>query len=43
MDQALQEVTDLLRERHHILPGQEDDFTARNLTEFLPLRKARRK
>jgi putative ABC transport system permease protein len=33
MDQALQEVTDLLRERHHILPGQEDDFTARNLTE----------
>ena len=33
MDQALQEVTDLLRERHKILPGMEDDFTARNLTE----------
>ena len=33
MDQALQEVTDLLRERHKILPGMDDDFTARNLTE----------
>ena len=33
MDQALQEVTELLRERHRILPGLEDDFTVRNLTE----------
>ncbi|MGA3017352.1 MAG: ABC transporter permease [Bryobacteraceae bacterium] len=33
MDQALQEVTDLLRERHKILPGLDDDFTVRNLTE----------
>jgi putative ABC transport system permease protein len=33
MDQALQEVTALLRERHKILPGMDDDFTARNLTE----------
>jgi putative ABC transport system permease protein len=33
MDQALQEMTALLRERHRILPGLEDDFTVRNLTE----------
>jgi putative ABC transport system permease protein len=33
MDQAIQEVEALLRERHRILPGVEDDFTIRNLTE----------
>ncbi len=33
MDQALQEIEALLRERHKILPGQDDDFTIRNLTE----------
>jgi putative ABC transport system permease protein len=33
MDQALQEMEALLRERHRILPGQDDDFTIRNLTE----------
>jgi putative ABC transport system permease protein len=33
MDQAIDEVGALLRERHRILPGQEDDFTIRNLTE----------
>jgi putative ABC transport system permease protein len=33
MDQALQEMTALLRERHKIQPGVEDDFTVRNLTE----------
>ena len=33
MDQALQEMTALLRERHKILPGLDDDFTVRNLTE----------
>ena len=33
MDQAIQEMTALLRERHKILPGVEDDFTVRNLTE----------
>src|SRR5512144_1146724 len=33
MDQALQEMTALLRERHKILSGLEDDFTVRNLTE----------
>ena len=33
MDQAIQEMTALLRERHKILPGTADDFTVRNLTE----------
>jgi putative ABC transport system permease protein len=33
MDQAIQEMTSLLRERHRILPGLEDDFSVRNLTE----------
>jgi putative ABC transport system permease protein len=33
MDQAQQEMESLLRERHRILSGQEDDFTIRNLTE----------
>jgi putative ABC transport system permease protein len=33
MDQAIQEMETLLRERHRILPGLEDDFTIRNLTE----------
>jgi putative ABC transport system permease protein len=33
MDQAIQEMQALLRERHRILPGLEDDFTIRNLTE----------
>jgi putative ABC transport system permease protein len=33
MDQAIEEVEALLRERHRILPGLEDDFTIRNLTE----------
>jgi putative ABC transport system permease protein len=33
MDQALQELEALLRERHKILPGQDDDFTIRNMTE----------
>ena len=33
MQQAIDEMTALLRERHRILPGLEDDFTVRNLTE----------
>ena len=33
LDQAVAEMTALLRERHKILPGQDDDFTIRNLTE----------
>jgi len=33
IDQAQQEMESLLRERHRILPGLDDDFTIRNLTE----------
>src|SRR5215471_12412400 len=33
MEQAMQEVEGLLRERHKIEPGADDDFTIRNLTE----------
>jgi putative ABC transport system permease protein len=33
MDQAIQEMEELLRERHRILSGEDDDFTIRNLTE----------
>jgi putative ABC transport system permease protein len=33
MNQAIDEVTALLRERHSILPGLDDDFTVRNLEE----------
>jgi putative ABC transport system permease protein len=33
MDQAIAEMTALLRERHRILPGLDADFTVRNLTE----------
>ena len=33
MDQAIQEMEVLLRERHRILPDLEDDFTIRNMTE----------
>ncbi len=28
------QVTDLLRDRHHLLPGSDDDFSIRNLTEM---------
>ena len=31
---AEQQVTNLLRDRHHIGPGQDDDFSIRNLTEL---------
>ena len=33
MDQAQQEMETLLRERHRTQPGQDDDFSIRNLTE----------
>jgi putative ABC transport system permease protein len=33
MDQAMQEVETLLRERHKLQPGADNDFTIRNLTE----------
>jgi putative ABC transport system permease protein len=34
MAEAEHEITALLRERHHIQPGQDDDFTVRNLNEI---------
>ncbi len=33
-DQAQQQVTNLLRDRHNIGPGADDDFSIRNLTEL---------
>ena len=35
LDPAQQQITQLLRQRHHIGPRQEDDFTVRNLTQML--------
>jgi ABC-type antimicrobial peptide transport system permease subunit len=32
---ALEQVTDLLRERHRIHPGEDDDFTIRDMTEIM--------
>jgi putative ABC transport system permease protein len=40
MNQAQQEVTALLHQRHHIQAGQEDDFSVRNLTEILAARES---
>ena len=31
---AIQQITDLLHERHHIHPGEPDDFTIRDMTEM---------
>ncbi|MGW8256685.1 MAG: ABC transporter permease [Thermoguttaceae bacterium] len=32
--QAIEQITDLLRERHHLRPGQSEDFNIRDLTEI---------
>jgi putative ABC transport system permease protein len=40
MNAAQEEVTALLRQRHHIQPGQDDDFTVRNLSEILAARES---
>jgi len=34
LDDIIKETTYILRQRHHIQPGADDDFTIRNLTEF---------
>ncbi len=34
IQQAMDEITDLLRERHRIRPGEEDDFNLRDMTEL---------
>jgi putative ABC transport system permease protein len=35
MKEAEEQITDLLRQRHHLQPNQENDFTVRNLTEVM--------
>ncbi len=35
INKAISEATDILRQRHHIREGQEDDFDIRNMTEIL--------
>jgi putative ABC transport system permease protein len=35
MNEVEEQITDLLRQRHRIQPGQENDFTVRNLTEVM--------
>jgi len=37
MDAAEKEITQLLRETHRIDPGEEDDFSIRNLTEIIEM------
>ena len=34
MDEAREQITAVLRQRHRILPGDEDDFTVRSMEEF---------
>jgi putative ABC transport system permease protein len=40
MAEAQQKIQALLRQRHRLAPGQEDDFTIRNLTELLQAQEA---
>jgi putative ABC transport system permease protein len=40
MDQAENEVTTLLRDRHRIVPKQDDDFTVRNLADIARARES---
>ncbi|MDA8387876.1 MAG: ABC transporter permease [Nitrospiraceae bacterium] len=35
LDEAQTQITDILRQRHHIGPRQDDDFTVRNLTQLM--------
>ncbi len=37
---AISQTTDLLRQRHRIMPKQDNDFTIRNLTEMFSLQEA---
>jgi len=39
MDAAERQITDLLKQRHHIGPHQDNDFTVRNLTQILQARE----
>jgi putative ABC transport system permease protein len=40
MKAAEREIRTLLRQRHHLLPAQDDDFTLRNLSEILESQEA---
>jgi putative ABC transport system permease protein len=40
MKEAEPEIRELLRQRHHLQPGQEDDFALRNLSEILASQEA---
>ena len=40
MNEAEQEITSLLRQQHHIQPGQDDDFSVRNLQELFAAQEA---
>jgi len=40
LDDAEQQITNLLRERHRIAPKQDDDFQVRNLAEFAKARES---
>ncbi len=40
VEQAQRDITSLLRQRHRIGPGEEDDFSIRNLSEMLALAEA---
>ena len=40
MKSAEQSIRTLLRQRHHLQPGQDDDFTLRNLSEILESQEA---
>jgi putative ABC transport system permease protein len=40
MKSAEQSIRTLLRQRHHLQPGQDDDFTLRNLSELLESQEA---
>ncbi len=38
IDPAIEQITAILRERHHIRPGQDDDFNVRRPTEWMQAR-----
>jgi putative ABC transport system permease protein len=37
LDDAVQQISDLLRQRHRISPGQENDFSVKNLTQMMDM------
>ena len=39
MEQAQEQIRSLLRQRHRLQPGQDDDFTLRNLSEMLQMQE----